>query len=221
MRLLIVEDDPELGPMLAEAMTHRGHVVDHVTTGQDGIWRVGVHPYDAVILDVGLPDMTGMQVCTCLRQRHPSLPLLMLTGRTDVRDRVQGLDAGADDYVAKPVSLAELDARLRALVRRGDRPVVEQHVSGDVVVVPARHEVSRQGQQIALVGKEYALVELLAKRAGQVVGREHLMDQLWEHDSDVTANALDVLVAAVRRKLDAPFDHSVLHTVRGRGYRLG
>ena len=221
MRLLIVEDDPELGPMLAEAMTHRGHVVDHVATGADAIWRVGDQPYDVVILDVGLPDMTGMQVCACLRQRHPSLPVLMLTGRTDVRDRVRGLDAGADDYLAKPVSLAELDARLRALSRRAERPVVEQHVAGDVVVVPARREVFRQGQQVPLVGKEYALVELLARRTGHVVSREHVMAHVWEHDADVTANALDVLVAAVRRKLCAPFDEPALRTVRGRGYRLG
>ena len=220
MRLLIIDDDPELGPMLAEALTNRGHVVDHVATGEDGIWRAGEQPYDAVILDVGLPDMTGMQVCGHLRQRHPALPMLMLTGRTDVQDRVRGLDAGADDYLSKPVSLAELDARLRSLNRRAQRPVVEQHVVGDVVVIPDRCEVWRQQQQVVLVGKEYALVELLVRRAGALVSREHLMAQLWEHDAEVTDNALDVLVAAVRRKLDAPFDEPVLHTARGRGYRL-
>ena len=221
MRLLLVEDDPELGPMLTEALTHRGHVVDHVDTGEDALWRVGEQAYDVVILDVGLPDMTGTDVCGRLRQQHPALPVLMLTGRTNVQDRVKGLDAGADDYLAKPVSLAELEARLRALSRRAERPVVEKHDLGDVVVVPSRHEVARQGQLVPLAGREYALVELLASRAGQVVTREHLMTQLWEHDAEVTDNALDVLVASVRRKLDAPFGTPVLHTVRGRGYRLG
>lgn len=221
MRLLVVEDDPEVNALLTEALGHRGHVVDQAGRGLDAIWMSDDQPYDVVILDVGLPDMTGMEVCRRLRAAHPALPVLMLTGLTHVRDRVQGLDAGADDYLSKPVSLAELDARLRALSRRCQSPVVEQHTAGDVSVTPARREVCRRGRLVPLVGREYALVELLARSPGQVVTRDRLAAQLWGRDTEVSANAIDVLVAAVRRKLDAPFDEPVLRTVRGSGYRLG
>lgn len=221
MRLLLVEDDPELGTMLTEALTHRGHVVDLVRTGADALWRAGEQSYDVVILDVGLPDMTGTEVCARLRAQHPWLPLVMMTGRAAVRDRVRGLDAGADDYLAKPVSLAELDARLRALARRSVLPVVETHTVGPVDVRPATREVLVAGRPVRLVGREYALVELLARRAGHVVQRSELTAALWDADADVTANALDVLVAAVRRKLHLVSTEPVLHTVRGVGYRLG
>ena len=221
MKVLLVEDDAEMGQMLAEAMSHRGHVVDHAQNGQDALWLAREQPYDAVLLDVGLPDITGTEVCATLRREQPSLAVLMLTGHNDIRDRVRGLDAGADDYLAKPVSLAELDARLRALGRRAQRPVVAAIVAGDVVVNPASREVHRQGRLIALAGREYGLVELLARRAGEVVSRERLVAHLWPNDADVTANALDVLVAAVRRKLDGPFADHAVTTVRGQGYRLG
>ena len=221
MKVLLVEDDAEVGGMLAEAMSHRGHVVDHAQNGQDALWLAGEQSYEAVLLDVGLPDISGTEVCATLRREHPALPVLMLTGRNEVRDRVRGLDAGADDYLAKPVSLAELDARLRALGRRAQRPVVEVYVAGDVVVSPSSREVRRQGRLVALVGREYSLVELLARRAGDVVSRQHLTAHLWTNDVDVTDNALDVLVAAVRRKLDGPFREAAVTTVRGQGYRLG
>jgi two-component system OmpR family response regulator len=220
MRLLLVEDDPEVGGMLTEALRHRGHVVDHVERGADAVWMAAEQRYDVVILDVGLPDLSGLEVCAQLRAQQPVLPVLMLTGHTDVLARVQGLDAGADDYLAKPVSLAELEARLRALARRGERPVVEQYVAGDVVVDTGSRKVQRQGRSVPLVGREYDLVELLARRAGEVVSRRHLMTQLWDRDAEVTANALDVLVASVRRKLEAPFDQPILTTERGRGYRI-
>jgi two-component system OmpR family response regulator len=221
MRLLLVEDDPDVGPMLAEALTHAGHVVDHVTTGADALWRAQDQSYDVVILDVGLPDMTGMQVCGRLRASQPALPLLMVTGRSGVRDRVHGLDAGADDYMSKPVSLAELQARLRALARRSERPVLTQHRVDDLVVEPATHTVRRGARDIPLAGREYALVELLARNGGQVVTRAQLVAQLWDAGADVTDNALDVLVASVRRKLEGASEAPLLLTVRGSGYRLG
>jgi DNA-binding response OmpR family regulator len=221
MRLLLVEDDPDVGLMLIEALRHRGHVVDHVEQGVDALWMAAEQPYDVVILDVGLPDMSGFEVCAQLRAHDPKLPVLMLTGRTAVQARVQGLDAGADDYLAKPVSLAELDARLRALSRRAERPVVERYVAGDVVINAASREVQRQGRSVPLVGREYDLVELLTRRGGEVVSRAQLRAQLWDRGTEVTDNALDVLVAAVRRKLDTPFDQPTLTTVRGRGYRIG
>jgi two-component system OmpR family response regulator len=220
MRLLLVEDDVEVSAMLTSALRLAGHVVDHVATGADALWRAGEQGYDSVILDVGLPDTTGFEVCRALRDTGSSTPVLMLTGRQEVSDRVAGLDAGADDYLAKPFSLDELKARLRALGRRSEREIVLLLVAGDVEVEPASRTVRRQGQVVPLVGREYTLVEVLARSAGRVVSRETVVEQLWDFSTDVSANALDVLVSSVRHKLDRPFGSPALHTVRGSGYML-
>ncbi len=220
MRLLLVEDDPDVSAMLTSALHLAGHVVDHVATGADALWRAGEQRYDSVILDVGLPDTTGFEVCRALRDTGSSTPVLMLTGRQEVSDRVAGLDAGADDYLAKPFSLDELKARLRALGRRSEREIVLLLVAGDVEVEPASRTVRRQGQVVPVVGREYTLVEVLARSAGRVVSRETLVEQLWDFATDVSANALDVLVSSVRHKLDRPFGSPALHTVRGSGYML-
>ena len=221
MRLLLVEDDPEVSEMLLASLRTARHVVDHVSTGADALWRTAEQPYDTVILDVGLPDRSGFEVCRTLRDAGTSTPILMLTGRQDVQDRVAGLDAGADDYLAKPFSLAELEARLRALGRRATRDLVVVHVAGDVEVDATARTVRRQGQLVPLVGREYALVELLARSPGRVVSRETLVEQLWDFAADVSPNALDVLVSSVRQKLDRPFPTSALRTVRGTGYAIG
>jgi two-component system OmpR family response regulator len=220
MRLLLVEDEQEVGAMLTEALGHRKHVVDWVRTGTDAVFMSRQQPYDVVILDVGLPDLDGLEVCRQIRQQDPAIGVIMLTGRGGVPQRVQGLDAGADDYLPKPVSLAELEARLRALARRGSRPVVGTLTAGTVVVDPAARTVHRAGRPVPVTGREYALVELLVRRVGQVVRRDELVTQLWDRAADVSDNAVDVLVAAVRKKLDAPYDTAVLETVRGVGYRL-
>lgn len=211
----------DVSEMLTSCLSVAGHVVDHVATGAEARWRADEQPYDAVILDVGLPDQDGFDVCRSLRRSGSSTPILMLTGRQAVQDRVAGLDAGADDYLAKPFSLEELEARLRALARRSEREVVVRHVAGDVEVDPATRTVRRQGRVVALVGREYALVELLARSAGRVVSRETLVNQLWDFAADVSPNALDVLVSSVRQKLDRPFETPALRTVRGSGYVLG
>lgn len=221
MRLLLVEDEHEVGTMMTEALGYRGHVVDWVRTGADALHHCLEQDYDVVVLDVGLPDMTGIEVCRALRQHDPTVGVVMLTGRVGVPHRVQGLDAGADDYLPKPVSLAELDARLRALHRRGQRPVVEQLTWGDLVVDTTARTVHRDGQRVPVAGREYLFVELLVRRAGTVTRREEVVAQLWDRGAEVSDNALDVLVAAVRRKLDGPAARtSVLQTVRGVGYRL-
>ena len=220
MRILLVEDDPDVSAMLVSSLRLAGYVVDHVGNGADALWRNGEQPYDTVILDVGLPDRDGLEVCRALRDSGSSTPILMLTGRQAVSDRVAGLDAGADDYLAKPFSLDELEARLRALGRRSERELVVRHVVGDVEVDPGARAVRRQGQPVPLVGREYALVELLARSAGRVVSRETLVEQLWDFAADVSPNALDVLVSSVRQKLDRPFGAPVLKTVRGAGYVL-
>ncbi len=221
MRLLLVEDDPELGAMLTSALQEGGHVVDLVPTGADALWRAAEQAYDGVILDVGLPDRSGFDVCRDLRGSGSTTPVLMLTGRHAVADRVTGLDAGADDYLAKPVDLTELEARLRALSRRSGRDIVVTFEAGDVEVQPATRTVRRQGRVVPLVGREYAMVELLARNAGRVVSREMLVEQLWDFAADVSSNALDVLASSVRQKLDRPFSTPALRTVRGSGYVLG
>lgn len=221
MRLLLVEDDPEVGPMLVSALQNEGNVVDVVREGADGLWLAGEQPYDAILLDVGLPDTDGFAVCRELREAGNSTPVLMLTGRGSVGDRVAGLDSGADDYLAKPFALPELHARLRALARRADRQVTVRLDVEGVVVDPSARSVTRDGEVVPLVGREYALVELLARHGGRIVHRDTIMAKLWDFDVEVSSNALDVLVSSVRNKLDRPFGSPVLHTVRGVGYRLG
>lgn len=221
MRLLLVEDEPEVGAMLTEALGHRGHVVDWVRTGTDGVFAAGEQSYDVLLLDVGLPDISGLDACRQIRARDADVGVIMLTGRGGVSHRVEGLDAGADDYVPKPVSLAELEARMRAVSRRGVRPVVQTLTVRDLEVVPASRTVSRAGRAVAVAGREYALVEMLARRAGHVVRRDEIVSQLWDRAAEVSDNAVDVLVAGVRRKVDAPFvGPPLVETVRGVGYRL-
>lgn len=220
MRLLLVEDEPEVGSMLAEALGYRRHVVDWVTSGVDALFACAEQPYDVVLLDIGLPDMSGLEVCRRIRTQDPDVGVIMLTGRGGVPQRVEGLDAGADDYLPKPVSLAELDARLRALARRGVRPAVQLLTAHELVVDPAARTVLRSGLPVTVRGREYALVELLVRRAGQVVRRDEIVAHLWDRAADVSDNAVDVLVAGVRRKLGAAAEGSLLETVRGVGYRL-
>jgi two-component system OmpR family response regulator len=221
MRLLLVEDDQEVGAMLSEALGYRRHVVDWVTAGADAVFRAREQRYDVVVLDVGLPDVSGLDVCRRIREQDREVGVIMLTGRGGVPQRVEGLDAGADDYLPKPVSLAELDARLRALARRGRRPVVDLLVARDLTVDPAARTVHRHGRPVLLVGREYSLVELLVRRTPDVVRRDELVAQLWDRAAEVSDNAVDVLVAGVRRKLDAPYeDAPLVETVRGVGYRL-
>ncbi len=216
-----MEDDPDVGPMLLVALRADGHVVDLVLTGEDAVWLAAEQPYDVVVLDVGLPDTDGVEVCRRMRAGGLSAAVLMLTGRADVDDRVAGLDAGADDYVTKPVALAELRARLRALGRRGSRQLVAVHVVDGLLVDPAARTVRRDGVDVPLVGREYAFVELLASHAGRIVHRDTVVAKLWDFGADVSPNTLDVLVSAVRAKLDRPFASPLLRTVRGVGYRLG
>ena len=220
MKVLLVDDDDELAAVVTAFLRHRGHHPDRVSSGADAVWRCGESDYDVVVLDVGLPDRDGMEVCRQLRQGGTSVPVLLLTGRRAVPDRVAGLDAGADDYLTKPFALDELEARLRAKARRGGRAVSASVQHGPVVVDPEGQQVLRDGRPVPLVGRELQLVLELVRAAGRVVSRDRLVDRLWSSDHDVRDNTLDALVSAVRAKLDRPFDAPLLVTVRGSGYRL-
>lgn len=220
MRILVVEDDPAVATFLRRGLERNGYAVDTTGTGREARWLEHEFPYAAVVLDVNLPDQDGFGVCAELRERGRWVPVVMLTGRREVADRVRGLDAGADDYLPKPFALEELLARLRALVRRGpvERPAVL--AVGDLTLDPAGHEVTRAGEPIELTAREFALLHTLMRHAGQVVSRQELIDEVWDFAYSGGSNVVDVYIGYLRRKVDRPFGTELIETVRGVGYRL-
>jgi two-component system OmpR family response regulator len=209
-----------MAALLERGLREEGYAVDVATDGTDALWHVTEHDYDAVVLDVMLPGIDGFEVCRRAREKGRWAPVLLLTARDAVGDRVRGLDAGADDYLTKPFSFAELAARLRALIRRGgtQRPAALE--VGNLRLDPARHLVTRGDVEIALSPKEQALLELLMRRAGEVVTRTQILDHVWDYAYDGTSNVVDQYVAYLRRKVDRPFGRSDIETVRGVGYRM-
>jgi len=220
MRILVVEDEPKMAGLLHRGLAEEGYAVDVVRTGTDAVWAATENPCDAILLDVMLPDLDGFDVCRRLRASGNWAPVLMLTARDAVRDRVAGLDAGADDYLTKPFSFSELFARLRALLRRGaaERPSVLQ--VGDLELDPATHVVARGRSPIKLTAKEFALLEYLMRRAGEVLSRTRLIEHVWDFGYDGDSNVVDVYVRYLREKIDRPFGRNSIETVRGIGYRL-
>ena len=220
MRVLVVEDDARTAQMLRRGLTEDGYSVDVTADGREALWWASEIDYDAIVLDLMLPGADGVEMCRRLRAAGRWSPVLMVTARTGVDDRVRGLDAGADDYLAKPFSFAELTARLRALIRRGRpaRPVVL--VAGDLMLDPAARRVTRRGEDIELAAKEFALLELFLRHPDEVLSRAVIRDHLWDFAADSTSNVIDQYVAALRRKIDRPFGVRQLETARGAGYRL-
>jgi two-component system OmpR family response regulator len=220
MRILVIEDEPKMAALLRRGLTEEGYAVDVVRSGTDGIWAATENPYDAIVLDVMLPDIDGFEVCRRLRTADRWAPVVMLTARDAVRDRVAGLDAGADDYLTKPFSFGELFARLRALLRRGaaERPPVLR--VGDLTLDPAEHRVARGNIEVRLTAKEFALLEYLMRRAGEVLSRTRLIEHVWDFGYDGDSNVVDVYVRYLRDKIDRPFGRSTIETIRGSGYRL-
>src|SRR5919201_3451018 len=202
------------------ALKGEGVVADVAIKGSDALWMVRAADYDAVVLDVMLPDVDGFEACRRLRADGVWVPVLMLTARDAVEDRVRGLDGGADDYLTKPFSLAELVARLRALVRRGpvERPAVLE--AGDLRLDPARRQVWRGETEVALSAKEFALLETFMRHPGYVLSRTDLLERVWDYDYEHRSNVVDVYVRYLREKIDRPFGTSTIETVRGAGYRL-
>ena len=220
VRILLVEDEPKMAGLLARGLGERGDVVRVAATGADALDAACSEEYDAVVLDVMLPDTDGFTVCRELRSRSIWTPVLMLTARTRVEDRVEGLDAGADDYLTKPFAFAELLARLRALARRGtvERPVVL--TSGDLTLDPASRRVARGGTDIDLSPREFLLLETFLRSPGIVLTRDQLLEHVWDQAYDNRSNVVDVYVRYLREKVDRPFGRTSLETVRGVGYRL-
>jgi two-component system OmpR family response regulator len=221
MRLLLVEDDVKLARGLVRGLQREGYRVDVAHTGDDALRQAFERRYDGVVLDIMLPGIDGFSVCRELRRREQWQPVLMLTARGDVSDRIRGLDAGADDYLVKPFDFGELLARLRALFRRGPSEQSEVLEVGDLRIDAEARMVTRGGREIELTAREMAVLEILARNAGQVVSRTQLLEQVWEEEYDGSQNIVDVYVGYVRRKLEMPFDdRSVIRTVRGVGFIL-
>jgi two-component system OmpR family response regulator len=220
MRVLVVEDDPKLGPVLVRGLATDAIAADLVTTGREAIVRAGATDYTVIVLDVMLPDLDGFQVCRALRQDNTFAPVLMLTARDAIDDRVQGLDSGADDYLVKPFSFVELLARVRAMSRRGPIQRTVMLEVGDLRLDSARHQVWRGDSPIDLSRKEYAILEALMRHAGDVLSRFDLLEQVWGYDYENRSNIVEVYIRYLREKIDRPFGRNTLQTVRGVGYRV-
>jgi two-component system OmpR family response regulator len=220
VRLLIVEDEVRMALLLKRGLEEEGNVVDIEHNGVNAIWRATENEYSAIILDVMLPDMDGFEICRRLRSSGNWAPVLMLTARTDIDDRVRGLDAGADDYLMKPFGFTELTARLRALARRDDRARPTTLEMGDLKLDPATRRVFRGNVEIDLSPKEFALLELFLRDPGVVLTRTRILEAVWDFAYDGGSNVIDQYVGYLRKKIDQPFNRSDLEPVRGVGYRL-
>jgi two-component system, OmpR family, response regulator len=220
MRILVVEDDAKMAGLLRRGLLEEGHAADVAQVGDDALWMARAVEYDAIVLDLLLPGIDGFEVCRRLREGGVWSPVLMLTARDSVEDRVAGLDAGADDYLPKPFSFAELLARLRALTRRGspERPAVLE--VGDLRLDPATREVWRGDAEIQLSAKEFAILETFMRRPGDVLSRHQLLEHAWDYAYEQRSNVVDVYVRYLREKIDRPFGVDSIETVRGTGYRL-
>ena len=220
MRLLVVEDDADTSRMLRHSLSSEQHVVEVASDGSEGLWMATEFDFDVVILDWTLPDLSGIEVCRTMRERERWTPVLMLTGNTEVHQRVTGLNAGADDYLTKPFALDELKARVNALGRRApqERPTVLQ--VGDLTLDPSTREVKRGDEVISLRPKEFALLHLLMRRNGEVLDRAEILDRIWDMNFDGMSNVVDVHVKSLRAKIDKPFQRDSIETVWRVGYRL-
>jgi two-component system copper resistance phosphate regulon response regulator CusR len=220
MRILLVEDDQRISRFVARGLRERAYAVDVAADGEQALYKCSVNDYDAIVLDVMIPGPNGFEVCRELRAGGSQVPVLMLTARDAVADRIMGLDSGADDYLTKPFEVAELAARLRALMRRGHvlrSPKIEV---ADLVVDTRARRVTRGGRDIGLTAKEYALLEYLAREVGRVVSRSEISEHVWDETYDPASNLIDVHINRLRRKVDLGFGSTLIHTRRGAGYVL-
>lgn len=217
MRILVVEDDISTGDYLKKGLGEAGYNVDLARNGTDGLFRALEHGYDAIVLDVMLPGLDGWQIIEVLRKKS-DVPILFLTARDGVQDRIHGLELGADDYLVKPFSFTELVLRLRTLLRRGTGREVDHYVIADLQLDVLRRKAVRQEQVIALTNKEFMLLHLLVRREGEVLSRTMIASQVWDMNFDSDTNVVDVAIKRLRAKIDRPFEVKLIHSVRGIGY---
>jgi two-component system OmpR family response regulator len=220
MRVLVVEDEIRMAVLVKRALGEEGHAVDIAADGPEGLWMATENSYGAIVLDVMLPGCDGVQLCRRLREAGTWVPVLMLTARDSVSDRVRGLDAGADDYLVKRFSLLELAARLRALARRDDRSRPVVLAEGDLKLDPAAKRAWRGPSEVHLSPKEFSLLELFLRHPGHVLSRSQIIEAVWDFAYEAGSNVVDQYVNYLRRKIDVPFGRQDIETVRGMGYRL-
>ena len=220
MRILLVEDEPRLAQVIAKGLREHSYAVDLAGDGNAALYQTSINDYDLILLDVLLPGPDGFEVCRELRARDDATPVLMLTARATIDDRITGLDAGADDYLTKPFAFRELLARVRALLRREPKLHHDLVQLDDLVLDAASHRVSRAGRVIQLTAKEYALLEYLVRRAGQLVTRTEIAAHVWDESFDPFSNTIEVYVNRLRKKIDEPHPVKLIHTRRGEGYIL-
>jgi two-component system, OmpR family, response regulator len=220
MRVLVVEDAVKMASLIRRGLREEGFAADVAIKGEDALWMAGATDYDAIVLDVMLPGIDGFETCRRLREDGVGAPVLMLTARDAVEDRVTGLDTGADDYLTKPFSFAELLARLRALGRRGGPEHPTVLCAGTLGLDPATRRVTRGDEEIGLSAKEFALLEIFMRNPGRVLSRLHLLEHAWDYEYENRSNVIDVYVRYLREKVDRPFGVESIETVRGAGYRL-
>ncbi|HEY2090807.1 MAG TPA: response regulator transcription factor [Thermoanaerobaculia bacterium] len=218
MRVLVVEDDPDMARFITRGLGEQAYAVDRAGTGDEAIERALTTPYDAIVLDVMIPRPDGLDVCRALRRGGVETPILMLTARDAVRNRVEGLDAGADDYLVKPFEFAELLARLRALMRRRGAPHAPLIEIDDLRIDTRSHRVMRGAEELVLTTKEYGLLEYLAVNAGRVIGREEIAEHVWNETFDPFSNLIEVYIGRLRRIVDRGRTTPLIHTMRGSGY---
>ena len=221
MRVLLVEDEPSAARVLAKGLREQAYAVDLAADGEAALFQIGTSDYDAVVLDVMLPLKDGLSVCRTIRQSGSTVPILMVTARDAVEARIEGLDCGADDYLVKPFDFRELLARLRAIIRRGRQPLLPERVTVGTLTLDTRgRRVLRGKREVPLTAKEYALLEYLVRRAGDVVSRTDIAEHVWDEHYDPLSNVVDVYIQRLRRKLDPSSGESLIRTRRGEGYQL-
>ena len=220
MRVLLIEDDVTIARLLKEGLEDESYAVDVVNDGSEGYRTAAADDYDVIILDIMLPGMNGYEVCRSLRNDGNKTPILMLTARDAERDIVEGLDTGADDYLAKPFSFDVLLARIRALLRRPNEKLEEILQVGDLKLDPSSKKVTRASQEISLTAKEYGVLEYLMRNKGKVLSKEQIISHVWDFDADVLPNNVELFIMFLRRKIDKPFKSKLIHTVSGFGYKL-
>ncbi|PIP42433.1 MAG: DNA-binding response regulator [Desulfobacterales bacterium CG23_combo_of_CG06-09_8_20_14_all_51_8] len=220
MRILLVEDEKKIASFVERGLTEQHYTVDVAHDGEQGLYLAQINPYDLIILDIMLPGKDGFAVCQELRKENNDAPILMLTARDDVRDKIYGLDSGADDYLTKPFAFGEFLARVRVLLRRQRPGKTNLLRVGDLALDQVTHLVTRAGEKIDLTATEYALLEFLMLHAGEVVTRTMISEHVWDQDFDSFSNVINVYVTYLRKKIDAGFPKKLIHSVRGRGYMI-
>ncbi len=220
MRVLVVEDEEKISKFIKRGLKEEGYAVDTAADGEEGHFLATTNEYDLVILDLMLPKLGGMELCRKLRSQEINVPILMLSAKDSVKDKVKGLDCGADDYLAKPFAFEELMARTRVLLRKKDSSVPTQLKVGDLVMDLLEHKVSRAGREIPLTVKEYALLEYLMRNAGTIITRTMISEHVWDIHFDTFTNVIDVYINYLRNKVDSGAKVKMIQTVRGKGYLL-